>query len=74
MHPIIPSEIAKAQVADLLRKAERDRLARTVRLARKDHSRPFAPGHLTIVLARRVVALLGARSLRPAKDAPKATS
>ncbi len=77
MHPIIVNEVAKARIADWHRQAERDRMARAARLARRKHDRHFAPGHLATVLARRVLAVLSARSLRPPaqrEQAPKATS
>jgi hypothetical protein len=78
MHPIIANEVAKARIADWHRQAERDRMARAARLARREHDRRFAPGQLATVFARRVLAVLGARSLRPASSqpaqAPKATS
>lgn len=78
MHPTIHQQLAKARTADLLRQAERDRMARTARLARKEHHRHLMPGHLATVLARRVLAVLAARSLRPPPSqpaqAPKTTS
>ena len=46
MHPTIHQQLAKARTADLLRQAERDRMARTARLARKEHHRHLMPGHL----------------------------
>ena len=80
MHPTIHQQLAKARTADLLRQAERDRLAHAASQARRaqSHQRTRrAPGMIT-ALARRVLALLSARSLRPPpsqpEQAPKATS
>jgi hypothetical protein len=53
MRPIILHQVTKARIADLHRQAERDRMARTARLARKAHSRHFVPGDLATILARR---------------------
>lgn len=58
MHPIIHGELAKARIAELHRQAERDRMARAARPARKTHDRHFAPGQLVAVLTRRVLAVL----------------
>ena len=74
MHPTIHQQLAKARTADLLRQAERDRMARTARLARKEHHRHLMPGHLATVLARRVLAVLAARSLRLPVSASRASS
>jgi len=77
MYPTLHYELAKAQGADLHRQAERDRAARTARLARKAHGRQFLAGGLATGFARRVLAVLAARSLRPPislGQAPKATS
>jgi hypothetical protein len=78
MHPIILNEVAKARIADWHRQAERDRMARAARLARKPHRRRFVPGDLATAFARRVRAALAARSPRPSASAPghapKATS
>ena len=71
MHPIMGYEVAKARIADLQRQAESDRMARAARAARKDGSRLFVPGHWTMALARRVLAVLG-RSSRPPVPAPPA--
>jgi hypothetical protein len=64
MHPTIHGEVARARIADLHRQAERDRMARATRLARKTHERHFVPGHLATVLARRALAVLAAHSPR----------
>ena len=80
MHPTIHQQLAKARTADLLRQAERDRLAHAASRARRAQPRQRtrrAPGIVT-VLARRVLALLAPRSLRPPpsqpEQAPKGTS
>lgn len=77
MHPIILNEIAKDRIADWHRQAERDGMVRAAKLARKKHARRLEPGHQAIALARRVLAALGARSLRPSpaqpEQVPKAT-
>ena len=70
MHPIILNEVAKDRIADWHRQAERDGMARAAKLARKKHARPLEPGHQAVVLARRVLAALGARSLRPSPAQP----
>jgi hypothetical protein len=64
MHPIIHGELAKARIADLHRQAERDRMARAARFARRTHDRHFMPGHLAAVLACRVLAVVAAHSPR----------
>jgi hypothetical protein len=71
MHPIILNEIAKDRIADWHRQAERDHMAQAARLARKERDRHFVPGHLAIVLGRRVLAAVGARSSRPPRSQPK---
>jgi hypothetical protein len=77
MHPIILNEIAKDRIADWHRQAERDGMARAAKLARKKHARNLKPSHQAMALARRALAALGARSLRPSpaqpEQAPKAT-
>lgn len=70
MHPIILNEVAKARIADWHRQAERDRIARTARLTRKAHRRHVVPGDLAAGFARRVLAVLAARRLRPPVSAP----
>ena len=60
MHPTIHQQLAKARTADLLRQAERDRLAYAASRARRAQPRQRTrrvPGIVT-VLARRVLALL----------------
>jgi hypothetical protein len=77
MHPTTMNEVAKARIADWHRQAERDGMARAVRLARKEHARHLVPGHRATAFARRVLTALGARSLRlPAQSeqVPRATS
>jgi hypothetical protein len=65
MHPSIQGEVAKGRISDLHRQADRDRMARaTTRPARKTHDRHFVPGQLATILARRVLAVLAARSPR----------
>jgi hypothetical protein len=71
MYTTIQQELAKARVADLHRQAERDRAARTARLARKTHGRHSRPGDLATGFTRRVLAVLAARSLRPPVSAPR---
>jgi hypothetical protein len=78
MYPTLQHDLAKARVADLHRQAERDRIARTARRARKAHDSHVVPSDLATSFARRVLAALAARSLRPPSQhpgqAPKATS
>jgi len=66
MHPTMHYHLAKAQIAELHQQAERDRMARAARLARRDRSRLLVPAHQAMALARRALAALGGRSLRPA--------
>jgi len=77
MHPIVSHETAKARIADMHRQAERARMAQAARAARKHGNTLPAPGHRAIALARRVLAPLRARRLRPAPaptaQAPEAT-
>jgi hypothetical protein len=77
MHPIMGYKAKMARMADLHRQAERDRMARPALAARKDSNTLQAPGHRAAVLARRVLAVLGGRRLRPSPappaQAPKAT-
>ena len=70
MHPIIAHDAAKARIADWHRQAERDRVTRAARLARKPHRRRFMPGDLATGFARRARAVLAARSPRPPVPAP----
>ena len=77
MYPTLHYELAKARGADLRRQAERDRAARTARLIRKPHRRHFMAGGLATDFARRVLAVLAARTLRPPippGQAPKTTT
>lgn len=77
MHPIIQEQLAKARIADYQRQAERDRMARAARIARKPRDRRFVPGDLATVLARRVLAALAVHRPRPRRpqpaELPKAT-
>jgi len=63
MHPLITHEIARARIDDLQRDAQRQGLARAAREAKR--ARRPEPAHRQpqrrSVLARRVIALLGAR-------------
>lgn len=64
MHPTARRYLMNARVEDLHRKAEHDRLAKAAshaRRARADHGKQWTAGHLATVLARRALALLGAR-------------
>lgn len=78
MYTTFQHDLTKARVADLHRQAERDRIARTARLARKAHGSHVVPSDLSAGFARRVLAALAARSLFPPSQhpgqAPKATS
>jgi hypothetical protein len=78
MHPMTHDGAARARIADWHRQAERDRVARTARHVRKAHRRRAVPDEPATGFARRVLAVLGARSLRPPVSAqgraPKATS
>jgi hypothetical protein len=64
MHPIIHGDVAKARISELHQQAERDRMARAARAARKAHGRHFVPRRLATVAARRVLAMLAAHSPR----------
>jgi len=63
MHPLISYQVAKARIDDMQRDAKRQALAREAREAAR--ARRPAPAHRQpqrrSVLARRVIALLGAR-------------
>jgi hypothetical protein len=73
MHPTIRYHLAKARIADLHQQAERDRMARAARLARTDRTRLLMPAHRAMALARRALAVLGARSPQPASTSPAQT-
>jgi hypothetical protein len=76
MNPTTACELGRARLADWHLQAERDRIARAARSARKNHASHLSPGHLTTILARRVHAALGIPSWRPPAQpgqAPKAT-
>jgi hypothetical protein len=61
MYPISSYELAKAQVADRHRQAQRDALARAARRARRARSlQPGHPAHPSAV--RRLVTALGVRA------------
>ena len=65
MHPIIHNELNQARVADLHRRAERDRLARAfiqARRTRREHGKDPVSGRSAGVFARRLLIILGARS------------
>jgi hypothetical protein len=65
MDLIILNKVAKARITDLHRQAERDRIARAARHDRKPRRRRYATADRATGLARRVRAVLAARSLRP---------
>ena len=63
MHPIFHDELNKARIADLHRRAERDRLARAsaqAGRARREHGRAPADAASGVVV-RRLLIILGAR-------------
>jgi hypothetical protein len=65
MNPTIHHELMKARIADLHRQAARDRMARAAtraRRARTPNGSLPAPARTVTVLARVMVAALGARS------------
>ena len=67
MHPIIQRDLMRVRVADLHREAERDRLAQAAsgpRRAPDEHSRHSALSRPATRLVRRMLAVLGAHSLR----------
>ncbi len=67
MHPIIQRDLMQARVADLRREAERVRLAKEAGRAcrtRHEHRWLSALSHPATVLVRRLLAALGADSLR----------
>jgi len=70
MHPMFDDRGAHARIADWHRQAERDGAARAIRRARRAHRRHGVPGKPAGSFARRVLAALGARSLRPSAPAP----
>lgn len=61
MNPTIRYELAKAQISDLHRQAQRDALAVAARRARRarPQQRSYPVRRLPAVLARRVLAVLG---------------
>jgi hypothetical protein len=64
MHPAIYHDLVQARIADLHRQAQRDALARAAsrsRRAQRRHGAHRVPG-LRVVVAGRVLAVLGARS------------
>jgi hypothetical protein len=76
MQPSTACQLGQARLADWHHQAERDRVARAARLARRNHASHPRPGHLAAILARRVPAALGTHSRRPPAQpgqAPKAT-
>ena len=74
MYTTFQHDLAKARVADLHQQAERDRIARTARLARKAHGSHVVPSDLATSFARRLLAALAARSLRLPVSAPRASA
>ena len=76
MNPSTACQLGQARLADWHQQAERDRIVRAARLARRNHASHSRPGHLAAILARRVRAALGTPSRRPPAQpgqAPKAT-
>ena len=72
MHPIIQRDLMQARVADLCREAERVRLAREAgraRRTRNEHRWLSVLRHPATVLVRRLLAALGADSLRQPEGA-----
>jgi hypothetical protein len=66
MHPIIHDELKNARVGDFHRQAERDRLALAfiqARRTRTEHGKDPVGGRSAGVFARRVLIILGARSV-----------
>jgi hypothetical protein len=70
MHPIMHHRLTDDWLADRHRQAERDRPARTARLARRGPSRLPSPTHRAMALARRGLAMLGGRRLRRVRATP----
>ena len=72
MHPIIQRDLMQARVADLCREAERVRLTREVGRARRTRNEDrwlSVLRHPGTVLVRRLLAALGADSLRQPEGA-----
>jgi hypothetical protein len=65
MHPELHYQLMKARVADLHAQAQRDALASAARQARRQQRRPPAP-RFRAVVGRRLLAVLGARTLMTA--------
>ena len=66
MHPIIYDKLNKARIADFHRRAERDRLAGAsiqARRTRRGHGTDPAGGRPGGVVGRRLLIILGARSM-----------
>ncbi len=64
MHPTIHDELRKARLADIHRRAEQDRQARVLILARRrhrEHGKDPVGRRSARVYARRLLAILGAR-------------
>jgi hypothetical protein len=70
MHPIIQEQLVKARIADWHAQAERDRMTRAARLARRARDRRSVPDDLATVLARWVRALLAAHRPRAQRSQP----
>jgi hypothetical protein len=76
MNPSTACQLGQAHLADWHQQAERDRIARGARSARKNYASHLRPGRLTTILTRRVHAALSTSSRRPPAQpgqAPKAT-
>ena len=76
MNPSTVGQLGQARLAAWHQQAERDRIARAARSARRNHASHLRPGHLATTVARRVRAALGTLSRRPTAQpgpAPKAT-
>ena len=76
MRPRFHDELKEARIADLHREAERDRLIRAsaqARRARKEHGRHPASGAAG-VFARRLLIILGARTMTAASQGTGARS
>jgi hypothetical protein len=70
MNPIIHEKLHKARIGDLQRRAEQERLARAAILARRtrwERGEGPAGGRAAQVPARRLLIILGARSVWPGR-------
>jgi len=76
MNPSTVGQLGQARLAAWHQQAERDRIARAARSARRNRASHLRPGHLATILASRARAALGTPSRRPPAQpgqAPKAT-